>query len=264
MPSPFPGMDPWLESAARWRATHAGMGVGIAYALNRLLPARYAASAGERVYVLEESRSIYPDVAVVERREYDPAAETSVGVLTADPSIVVTVEPEEVRETYVEVLLTDGSETVVAHIEVLSPANKTPGPNAQGLYRQKQKEVLSSTAHLIEIDLLRRGIFTVAVPEAEVLDHGPHHYITSLHRADREDQFEFWSWSVRERLPRISIPLADDEEDVVLDLQAVLDECYDRAAFAKLIDYRTDPPPPAFEAQEREWIEARLREAGMR
>ena len=38
MPSPFPGMDPYLEDPAHWRGVHAALIVACYETLNALLP----------------------------------------------------------------------------------------------------------------------------------------------------------------------------------------------------------------------------------
>src|SRR5438270_5183314 len=67
MPSPFPGMDPYLEDPAVWPGVHLGLINATEEALNAALPPNYVADIGERVYVVRPDRDVYPDVAVVER-----------------------------------------------------------------------------------------------------------------------------------------------------------------------------------------------------
>ena len=68
MKSPFPGMDPYLESF--WNDVHGGLIPYIKEELNALLPPRYRATRQKRVIVsdLQEpvSGTRSPDVAVVE------------------------------------------------------------------------------------------------------------------------------------------------------------------------------------------------------
>jgi hypothetical protein len=60
-----------------------------------------------------------------------------------------------------------------------------------------------------------------------------------------------------ERLPRISVPLFGDDVDVVVDLQALFDQCYDAGRFAERIDYRGVCPPP-LSKKNAKWIEELL------
>src|SRR5437762_947009 len=70
MPSPFPGMDPYLER--RWRDVHQKLVIYIGDTLQPTLPADLVTRAEERVYVQSEEysapRPIEPDVLV--RQEY--------------------------------------------------------------------------------------------------------------------------------------------------------------------------------------------------
>ena len=69
MPSPFPGMDPYLEGSL-WMSVHTPLAVEIARQLNRRLSARYIALTTRRLVMdsSEESEvvigEVYPDVAV--------------------------------------------------------------------------------------------------------------------------------------------------------------------------------------------------------
>ena len=64
MPSPFPGMDPYLESPDYWRDVHSSFLVEVRVALNATLPPGFVARTEERLYVVEPDRSIYPDIAL--------------------------------------------------------------------------------------------------------------------------------------------------------------------------------------------------------
>ena len=173
MPSPFPGMDPYLEESARWPDVHQRL---ITYAADALQPRvgpNYMARMGERVYIVEPPQSFYPDVMLVNRpaREPSPVAvaepvttQTFVEVQEpADAPILITLQATERREPFVELVHAADGE-VVTIIEVLSPANKAAGVG-RDLYRRKQEQILNSGVNLIEIDLLSTGQHTVAVPE---------------------------------------------------------------------------------------------------
>jgi len=77
MPSPFPGMDPYLEHPALFPGVHQGL-IAVARAtLNTLLPEHYVADIGERLYIVQPERSLYPDVVVLEYPLAQPPAERS-------------------------------------------------------------------------------------------------------------------------------------------------------------------------------------------
>ena len=269
MPSPFPGMDPYLENPVLWPGVHQGLITYIRAALNAVLPPRYVADIGERVYIVQPERSVYPDVVVLEHPITQPQTEqgsrgtTTAVAIASDPPLVLTYEPVEIREVFVEILPVGEESRVVTVIEVLSYSDKTPGHEGRKLYLTKQQEILKSQTHLIEIDLLRTGENTVAVSREQLLKKCKWDYLVCLHRGGEGNRFEVWPITVRQRLPRIHVPLADGDPDVVLDLQAVFDRCYDEGAYARRIDYRRDPPIP-LEGEDAEWADKLLREKGLR
>jgi len=71
---------------------------------------------------------------------------------------------DEVREPFLQIFSRLEGERLVTTVEVLSPSNKTPGSPGRDLYLRKQREVLGSQTNLVEIDLLRGGEHTTAVP----------------------------------------------------------------------------------------------------
>ena len=103
-------------------------------------------------------------------RPVNAPAETEGGaVAVAAPPrsepLVVHVTHDERREPFVEIYLGRGSERrLVTCIELLSLSNKTPGEHGRDLYLRKQGEILYGKVHLVEIDLLRGGEHTTAVP----------------------------------------------------------------------------------------------------
>jgi hypothetical protein len=258
-------MDPYLEHPALWPGVHQRLITYLSDSLNTLLPSHYVADIGERLYVVQPERSIYPDVVVVEPPSTGPLSEPQPGgtaaVLTSDPPWVLTVEPVEVREVFIEILAVGDASRVVTVIEVLSPSNKTAQSEGCQLYVTKQQELLHSPTHLIEIDFLRAGDHTVAAPRDSLLARGVWDYLVCLHRGGQRRRYEVWALTLRQRLPRIRVPLAHGEPDIVLDLQTVFDRCYDEGAYARRLDYRREPLPPLSEA-DRTWAAPLLRERG--
>lgn len=265
MAGPFPGMDPYLESPVLWPGVHQGIIGGMRATLNTLLPPGYVADMGERVYVMQPDRNIYPDVVVFEQPSPTPVppSHTSV-VAVADPPTVLTVEPVEVREVFIQILPVGDETRVVTVIEVLSYVNKARGSEGRELYLLKQRELLESAVNLIEIDLLRRGEHSVAVPRESLWQRkGRWDYLVCLHRSGQRGRFETCFYSLRDRLPRINIPLENGLPDVVLDLQAVFDRNYDEGAYARRVDYAHDPPTP-LEPEDAAWADALLRSQSFR
>src|SRR5438270_4458744 len=109
MPSPFPGMDPFLENPAFWTDFHFTFINYWREALADTLPDEFEASIGERVYLVEQDpdarKLIYPDVAVLEgERRSKETATASGGVGLIEPVTNSVIILEGPRETYIEIL----------------------------------------------------------------------------------------------------------------------------------------------------------------
>jgi hypothetical protein len=269
-------MDPYLEAPARWPDVHQRLITYIADALQPQVRPRYHARMGERVYIVYPPRAIAPDIFLIGRprpdvggmRVREPAVtyavpEVATGVLAeveADVPVLLRLPPVEVREPFVEIVHGDGA--VVTVIEVLSPANKEPGEGHRQ-YKHKQEQLLNSPVHLVEIDLLSTGLPTIAIPSVERLFLPSHRYLISVRRGPDPDNFEAYPIPLQRRLPRIRVPLRPPDPDVVLDLPAVSDRCYDNGGYADLVDYR-QPPPVELSAEEMAWAGEMLRGKGLR
>ena len=267
MPGPFPGMDPYLEDPAHWPDVHQSLITYIRDELQPYLRPRYHARIGERVYILEHPHLFYPDVTIIRQpltvREPAPvyAATAEAETEVVDLPVLVTLPPVEHREPYLEIVHAAGGE-VVTVIEVLSPANKAPGEGHR-LYRSKQQELLDTPIHLVEIDLLSSGLHTVALSEEGRAELPPHRYLICVRRGPERRRFEVYPIPLSRRLPRMRIPLKEPDPDVVLDVQAVLDRCYDNGGYADLIDYRRPPSAP-LSPEEAAWVDGLLRGKGLR
>jgi len=260
MPSPFPGMDPYLEHPAVFPGLHNRLIAHLSETLQAALPAPYFAEIGERVWVEVSQRFIEPDASVFRG---GPETGGAVAALRArGRPVVVTVPHDERREPRVEIRTAggDGGERLVTAIEVLSPSNKTPGERGRDFYLRKQRELLDSPAHLVEIDLLRGGRHTTAVP----LDRlsaivGPFDYHVSIHRSDRFEEFLVYPIRLTEPLPEIAVPLLTGDPEVPIDLQAGFNRAYDTGPYRRRIRYRETEPIPPLGADLQEWAEGVLR-----
>jgi hypothetical protein len=129
MPTPFPGMDPYLEQPGIWQQVHTRLIVAIADALVPKVSPKYRVDIELRVYSQAEfSQSKddlvgIPDAVITEKqvREVAPAYATGAAIVTAELP-----EVYEVRERFLEIRTVKGGDTI-AVIEVLSPTNKRPG-----------------------------------------------------------------------------------------------------------------------------------------
>jgi hypothetical protein len=241
MTYPFPGMDPYLEHPALWESFHARLVVALANQLQPLLDPRYVASVEQRVFV-EGPQQRIPDVLI---RQVTPADEAAVAVMEPRSAqvTVVEVDPLEVRETRIEILDTYRDLKIVTLIEVLSPSNKTPGPGRES-YLAKQQETLASDVHLVEIDLLRRGQHTVAVPEWRMAHLTEYTYLTCVSRWPKRHRFELYRARLQERLPDVSVPLVAPDADALLSIQDAIQQVYAEGRYDRWLKYRAPCEPP--------------------
>jgi hypothetical protein len=264
--SPFPGMDPYLE--AHWRDVHQRLVIYSCDILQPALPRDLRARVEERVFVespLGAQRAVYPDVRVIERPRRKVPAETrpggrAAGAATAEP-LIIHLEDEPVTEGYVEIIEVGSGGRVVSVIEFLSLSNKLPG-EGQDLYLQKQREMFSGGVSLVEIDLLRAGRRILAVPEERLPASYRTPYRTCVHRSWQGKAYEVYRLPLRERLPVVNVPLRETDPDVALDLQLLIEKCYENGAYDDL-DYGREPDPP-LEPEDAAWADALLLEQGRR
>ena len=268
MPSPFPGMDPYLEDPVRWPDVHQRLITYIADALQTQLRPRYFARMGERVYVITPPHTMYPDVLLVERRAREKAgtfaASTSITPAEAPTEIlpiIFTQPPVEHREPFVEIIHAAGEE-IVTVIEILSPANKTVS-EGRDQYLQKQRQILGSQAHLVEIDLLAAGQATIAIPREVQASLPAHRYIASTRRSSERYRYEMYPIPLAHVLPKVRVPLREPDPDVALDLQTVFERCYENGGYGDLIDYRRPPRAP-LSAEETAWVDGLMKGKGKR
>jgi hypothetical protein len=119
MPSPFPGMDPFIEDQ-EWDDFQPTLNAVMAECLAPALEPRY--------------------VARIQRRDYNERL----------PG------PQERRETYLVIREVPSME-IVTVIETLSPTNKRASSDGREQYLAKRQEILQSRTNLVELDLLRGG-----------------------------------------------------------------------------------------------------------
>ena len=253
MPSPFPGMDPFIESQC-WRDFHTSIMENVRSALMPQIRPRYVAFVEEDVYLAREDgtpvRIVVPDVIIQRGDRWMESVDSGVAVAT-EPRVVTLPMTEPIEIPYLVIRRRDNEETV-AVIEVLSPTNKS-SRDGRAEYLAKRNSLLRSRAHLIEIDLLRGG---ERLPTVE--PHPAGDYFAFVSRVEGRPQAEVYSWTLERSLPRIPIPLADGDPDVTLDLQAVFTMTYDRAGYDYALHYDRAVEPP-LDANRLEWVGQRLK-----
>lgn len=266
-------MDPFLEDRTIFPDFHDRLIGYLSESLNERLPPPYYTGMGSRVWVEMSRRRVGPDVGVMFPRTASPGgwSETAGGgtavveEVHTEP-VVVHVPREEVREPFLEIYARqeDKADRLVTSLEVLSLTNKTPGEHGRDLYLQKQDETLNSKVHLVEIDLLRGGMHTTAVPLDSACDcAGAFDYHVCVHRFEKFDDYFVYPIRLGQKLPHIVVPLLPEDPAVTVDLQAVLDRCYDVGLYARRVLYRDPPPLPPLLPEQSAWIEQKLRSSGV-
>jgi hypothetical protein len=238
MPSPFPGMNPYLEQTALWQDFHSEFLLELRHHLAPQITPSYIVQVGEHVYIHDlppEPRDLvgHADVSVA-RHEGPALRQAAIGVLEAPAEVHLPVQDIE-RVVFLEIRDRLGRELVTV-IELLSPSNKRPGEDREQ-YLAKRRELLRSPAHFIEIDLLR-GWVTMPLENRPDCD-----YSVLVSRKERRPIAQFWPIRLRNRLPVIPIPLRVPDGDAPVDLQAVLHGAYDGPCYEHYI-YAGLPDPP--------------------
>lgn len=262
--NPFPGMNPYLES--RWPDVHSRLIGYLADKIAARLPDGLVARAEERISVDTvpfDGDHYRSDVAVSELwkegipPKWSPPSED--GELVADEPDVLTLLSSE-TERWLEIRTVNGK--VVTAIEILSPINKHPGRGRDG-YLEKQAAYLNSDANLVIIDLLRGGETILPIPAdaAEKSIGVPYHICVA--RAIRPYHRELYRIPLRQKLPVFRIPLRPTDPDLLIDLQPLIDRCYEMGGYWQQ-SYQDDPLPALNSPDDLAWIDAQLRAAGLR
>jgi hypothetical protein len=164
-------------------------------------------------------------------------------------------------ESYVEIVDVKSGHRIVTTVEVLSPTNKRPS-EGQELFLQKRADMKQAGVNIVEIDLLRGGQRVLfAAPELVPPSHRTAYQIC-VWRAAQRRQVEVYRVPLRERLPVFRVPLRPTDRDALIDLQAIIDQCYRNGGYDD-IDYLGEPDP-ALSAADRDWADQLLREQGRR
>jgi hypothetical protein len=264
MPSPFPGMDPYLETPRLWLDVHSALINEIRTALSPVLRPRYVARVELRVYVSDEddpARDAWrvPDVHVerTAKRKGQKTTKRTDALAIAEPLNIPFLVEDEIEETFLEIRHLE-SKTTIAVLEVLSPSNKIRGSAGRESFLAKRRQILASEVHWIEIDLLRAG-----APSLDRLAVASSDYRIVVSRGENRRRARFWPVTMRQILPILGVPLRGKDPDAPLDLGAVFRTTYDHAAYDLSVDYRRDPVPP-LSREDAAWAAKLLREKGLR
>jgi hypothetical protein len=257
MPSPFPGMDPYLEDPSVWMDFHERFITYCSDALNDRLPDAYETRIEERVNLValpdEGARSYRADVAISEVAGIQPGRLTgsheggAATILLVEPVTIPLVFYEEEHESKVHIL-DRRNHRLVTIIELLSPTNKRGDGYFQ--YKVKRNALLSTRVHLVEIDLLVGG---ERLPLQDALPAGQ--YFAYVACGDRRLDCEVYAWSIRQALSKIMIPLAAPDPDIALDLGELFTTTYDRGRYKRSLNYSVPPTAP-LAAEDLQWAAA--------
>lgn len=226
MPSPLPGMDPFLEATTLWPLFQHGMIMSLGEVLQPSLGDRYRLRTGTRTYVNEQV-------------------------------LFTSIVREEHKEEFLEIRQRS-SDRLVTHLDFISPTNRTT-TTGRHYFKARRDEARRASANLVEFDLVLQGqtcleISTEGLPEYD--------YVVSVCRAKQQDRFEIYTTTLQKRLPRIRLPLAADDKEMIVDVQAVFNRCYDRF-FPGRVEYAKDPPVLLRDENQR-WLAQELKKLKLR
>ncbi len=247
MPSPFPGMNPYLERPSVWHDFHESFMPLARETLSKQILPRYFVKIDEHLYIHhleEESRTLVgrADLAVTHLPSFAESSSARAGLLTA-PAEVTAAHIDIESISYLEVVDRE-TRQVVTVVELLSPSNKLPGSDREQ-YVAKARQLMWTNVNLVEIDLLRCGtrMHWVGMSACD--------YSVVVSRPEESPRAGLWPIQLRDRLPEIPVPLRPGDADARLDLQELLHRIYDSAGYGYYIYDR--PPEPALSPGDAEW-----------
>ncbi len=247
MPSPFPGMDPYLEGST-WMNFHGQLCSEIARQLGPKLRPRYLA-IDERFFTEIRSRLVrWSPISTCRARPSSEGASLNAVAPAHATDMPLHSHSVEIRDRLERRLITS--------IEVLSPTNKRG--EGRDEYLAKRRRILQSPTHLVEIDLLRAGR---RIPMTRELPSAP--YFVFVGRFEVRPETDVWPIRLDQPLPIIPVPLLPGDADVLLDLQLALTTVYDLSEYDLEIDY-TQPPEGPLDPEQTTWVDERLRAEGLR
>ncbi len=250
MPSPFLGMNPYLEHPSLWAGIHHRLITAIANDLAPKLRPKYIVAIEERVYEVSGDTALLvgvPDVSVQSSLSLGRSTEPNLAVVSTNQSVEVLLPlPEILTEAYLEIRAVE-TEEVVTIIEVLSPKNKQVGIGRLQ-YETKRLKILGSATHFVEIDLLRQGNSM-----AMVGNFRQSHYRIVVSRSETRPRAALYGFNLQDKIPEFTMPLRAGEPEPAIDLKSLLDEIYDQGSYDLRIDY-SRPPIPALSEPDMAWV----------
>ncbi|MBO1350530.1 MAG: DUF4058 family protein [Hormoscilla sp. GUM202] len=262
MPSPFPGMDPYLEHPDLWPGVHHFLITAIAQLLSPQLRPKYVVSVEVRMYESNDEQSLLvgiPDVSVLSKAgKISTSNPTAVAVAapTAEPITVTLPMPITIRQGYLEIKEV-ASKKVVTSIEVLSPVNKRMG-KGRDAYLTKREQILGSSTNFVEIDLRRSGKQMPIVNKGIKSD-----YRILVSRGQQRPQADLYAFKLQNPIPLFPLPLRAEDPEPVINLRDLLTGIYDIGSYDLKLDYSQEPVP-RLSPKDAAWANALLRQQGLR
>lgn len=269
MPSPFPGMDPFLETNPVFEELHTQMLAEMQALLQPQLRPKYVARLERHLSegsvwgagVTLEGKE--PDVTVLHRSARRHARGSTAVLAEPAARAVEELDADELRmrkQRRIVIYVQDRPRLAVTAIELLSPGNKQPGSVLRERYLEKRASALHGGLHWIEVDLLRGGARPpIPVPIPPAAD-----YVSYVAQATPTGwNHLLYAWTLREPLPVLPVPLLGQDQ-AQLDLPACFASAYDRLAAEDEVDYGRPPPPPRLKKSDAAWLDSLLRERGLR
>ena len=227
MPSPFPGMDPYLEDPKLWPTFQHQLVMSLYQLLLPALADRYRARISHRHYATEQV-------------------------------LFTSIQREEHQEEYIEIRQrSDGR--LITLLDMASPTNKTT-ERGRRVYLDKRDEAKRLHANLVEVDLVLQGQPLLDYSRDGLPDWD---YAVTVSRARQPERYEIYTATLQKKLPRFRLPLAADDRDHVLDLPIAFTKCYDQGDFATQIDYEREPSAPLND-EDKQWLDEMLKQQSLR
>jgi hypothetical protein len=138
-----------------------------------------------------------------------------------------------------------GTDAVVTTIEILST-------NLNGREERRQ-ELLGLGVHVVEIDLLRRDL-----PMPLIGDGDDWLYRILVSRCEERPVADLYGFNLQDTIPRIPLPLRSEDQEPVIDLQAIFEGIYERSGYEFRLNYRDALPLPLLSEEELRWVDGLL------
>ncbi|MEG5140867.1 MULTISPECIES: DUF4058 family protein [unclassified Microcoleus] len=250
MPSPFPGIDPYLEHPELWPGIHHLLINQIARFLSPQLRPKYLVDVKVRIYETPDDDTLL--IAIPDAT----ASNVGFATLPTQPIKVTVPVPFPRREGYLEIRERETKELITV-IEILSPTNKRAGKGRK-IYEEKREEILGSRTNLVEIDLLQRG---QKMPIIENIDS---QYRILVCPENHRPFADLYAFNVQNPMPAFPLPLRSGDTEPTINLQELFTQIYDIASYDLKIDYRNWEVIPPLSEADTIWTDAWLRDRGFR